>query len=132
MSLMLRAGVPLDQALALVGRLEQGTPAEMELADWRQRLAAGHGKFMEMAQPGRAFPPLFIWLVARGDDDLAAGFQKAADIFQARGAYRADLLLYSALPCSILALGVMIISQLQPVFAMLVRCLNVLGEGGGA
>ena len=34
MSLMLRSGVPLDQALALVVRLEQGTRAEPELATW--------------------------------------------------------------------------------------------------
>jgi general secretion pathway protein F len=130
MSLMIRAGVPLDRALALVERLEQGTRAEAELAVWRQRLAAGQGKFLEMAPPGPAFPPLFVWLVARGGDDLGAGFQKAAEIFQARAAHRAELLLYSALPCSILALGVMIIIQVQPVFAVLIRFLNMIGDVG--
>ena len=132
MSLMIRAGVPLDRALALVERLEQGTRAETELAVWRQRLAAGQGKFLDMAPPGRAFPPLFIWLVARGGDDLGAGFEKAAEIFQARAAHRAELLLYSALPCSILALGVMIIFQVQPVFAGLIRFLNMIGSADGS
>lgn len=128
MSLMLRSGVPLDQALALVEKLEQGTRAEPELAAWRQRLAAGHGKFSDLAEPGRAFPALFVWLVARGGDDLAAGFQKAAEIYQSRAKYRAEMILYSALPVSILALGVMIIFQTQPVFVTLVRFMNMIGD----
>jgi type II secretory pathway component PulF len=131
MSLMLRSGVPLDQSLALVERLEQGTRAGTELAAWRKRLAAGHGKISDLAEPGRAFPPLFIWLVARGGDDLAAGFQKAAEIYQARAKHRADMILYSALPVSILALGVMLISQMQPVFQTLVKFMNMIGDAGG-
>ena len=128
---MLRSGVPLDQALALVERLKQGTRAGPELAAWRQRLAAGHGKFSDLAEPGRAFPPLFVWLVARGGDDLGAGFQKAAEIFQGRAKHRAEMMLYSALPVSILALGIMIISQTQPVFATLVRFMNMIGDASG-
>jgi type II secretory pathway component PulF len=129
--MMLRSDVPLDQALALVERLEQGTRAGPELAVWRQRLAAGHGKFSDLAEPGRAFPPLFVWLVARGGDDLAAGFQKAAEIFQGRSKHRAEMMLYSALPVSILALGIMIISQTQPVFVTLVRFMNMIGDASG-
>jgi type II secretory pathway component PulF len=128
MSLMLRSGVPLDQALALVERLEQGTRAGPELALWRHRLASGHGKFSDLAEPGRAFPSLFVWLVARGGDDLAAGFQKAAEIFQGRAKHRAEMILYSALPVSILALGIMIVSQVQPVFITLVRFMNMIGD----
>jgi type II secretory pathway component PulF len=131
MGLMLRSGVPLDQSLALVERLEQGTHAGTELATWRKRLAAGHGKISDLAEPGRAFPPLFIWLVARGGDDLATGFQKAAVIYQARAKHRAEMLLYSALPVSILALGLMLISQLQPVFQTLVKFMNMIGDAGG-
>jgi len=131
MSLMLRSGVTLDQSLALVERLEQNTCAGPELVAWRQRLASGCGKFADLATPGRAFPPLFIWLVARGGDDLAAGFQKAADIYQSRAKHRADMILYSALPVSILALGLMLISQVQPVFHTLVKFMNMIGDVGG-
>src|ERR1041385_7032193 len=130
MSLMLRSGVPLDRALGLVERLEQGTRAGTELAAWRQRLASGQGRFSDLAQPGRAFPPLFVWLVGRGDD-LAGGFQRAAEIYQARAKHRADMFLYSALPCSVLALGVMIISQMQPVYMTLIRFMNMIGDAGG-
>ncbi len=127
LALLARNGVPLDQALALVERMESGSRAAEELASWRQRLAAGHAKFSELAQPGQAFPPLFIWLVAHGREDLGAGFQHAAEIYQSRATHRADILLYSALPCSVLALGLVIIMQVQPVFLSLTRLMNSLG-----
>ena len=52
------------------------------------------------------------------DEDLTAGFQRAAEIYQSRASYRTELLLYSALPCSVLALGMVIMSQIQPVLAV--------------
>ncbi|MGD0743553.1 MAG: type II secretion system F family protein [Verrucomicrobiota bacterium] len=128
--LMLKNGVALDDALALVEQLETGTCAEREIAQWRQRLAAGRGKFSEMAVPGGAFPPLFIWTVAQSGEDLTAGFQRAAELFHARAMYRSELLLYSALPCSILALAAMIISQIQPVFAALMAFIQSLSGVG--
>jgi len=127
-ALLLRNGVPLDHSLALVERMESGTRAGEEISAWRQRLAAGHGKFVEMAVAGRAFPPLFIWLVAHGREDMAAGFQRAADIYQTRATHRAELLLYSALPCSVLALGVLIVLQIQPVLFSLAQMMNMLGS----
>ncbi|MSU60159.1 MAG: hypothetical protein EXS35_18640 [Pedosphaera sp.] len=131
LALLLRAGVPLDHSLALVERLEEKSRAGDELAEWRRQLAAGRGKFADFAQPGRAFPPLFVWIIAQSGDDLAAGFQKTAEIYQSRAGYRRELLLYSALPCSVLALGFMIIVQVQPVFATLVQFMNMIGDTGG-
>jgi|SRR5690348_1264916 len=130
MWLMLKNGVPLDDALALVEELEKGTSAEEEIGQWRQRLASGHGKFSEMAAVSKTFPPLFTWTIAQSGEDLTAGFRHAADLFHARALYRSELLLYSALPCSILALAAMIMSQIQPVFAALVAFLNALGGSG--
>jgi type II secretory pathway component PulF len=131
MWLMLKNGVPLDDALALVEQLEKGTNAEREIAQWRQRLASGHGKFSEMATASKTFPALFIWTVAQSGEDLTTGFRRAAELFHSRALYRTELLLYSALPCSILALAAMIMSQIQPVFAALVAFLNALGGSGG-
>lgn len=131
LAMLLRAGVPLDAALGLVERLEENSRAGVELAEWRKRLASGRGKFSELAVPGRAFPPLFIWLVSQSGDELAAGFQKAAEMYQSRAAYRSELMLYSALPCSVLALGMMIMLQIQPVFASLIQFMNAIGSFGG-
>ncbi len=127
MTLMLRGGVTLEKALSLAEQLERGAIAGLELAQWRTRLAAGHGKFTEFARPGRAFPPLFIWLVAHGGEDLAAGFARAAELYRARAAYRRELLLYSALPCSVMLLGLVILMQIQPMFSGLVHLLQMLG-----
>jgi type II secretory pathway component PulF len=129
MWLMLKNGVPLDDALALVQQLEAGTGADREIAQWRERLAAGRGKFSEMVISSKVFPPLFIWTVAQSGEDLTAGFQRAAELFRARAMYRSELLLYSALPCSVIALAAMIISQIQPVVSALVAFLKAIGNG---
>ncbi len=134
LSLMLKNGVPLGDALAFAEQLEAGTRAEKEIAQWRQRLVAGHGKFSEMAGANAissacAFPPLFVWTVAQSGEDLQAGFARAAEIYQARAAYHVEMFLYSALPCAILALGTMIIAQVQPVFAAIMSFINALSNG---
>jgi type II secretory pathway component PulF len=130
MTLMLKNGVPFDKALTLMEQLEKGTPAETEITQWRQRLAAGRGKFSEMTSGGQIFPPLFVWMVAHSGEDLAAGFQQASEIYQSRATYRTEMLLYSALPCSVLALGLVIIAQIQPVFAVFAALISGLSGGG--
>jgi type II secretory pathway component PulF len=126
MNLMLKNGVPLDGALQLVAELEKDTRAAADIARWRRRLADGHGKFTEMAEASQVFPPLFIWTVAQSGEDLAAGFHRASELYQSRALYQIEMLLYSALPCSILALAVMMLSQIQPVFAALVSFITAL------
>ena len=117
-ALMLKSGVPLKNALALVIQLERGTPAELELARWMQNLAGGSGKFSAMAAGGKVFPPLFVWMIGQSGEDLAGGFQRVSETYQARATYRSEVLLYAALPCAILALGLMIILQIQPVISV--------------
>jgi type IV pilus assembly protein PilC len=126
LALMLKSGVPLDKALGLMEQLERGTPAGKEISRWRERLASGRGNFSEMADGGHIFPPLFVWTVSQSHEDLPAGFQRASEDYQARASYRTDLLLYSALPCSVLALGMMIISQVEPVLAVFVEFMRSL------
>ena len=124
--LMLKNGVPLDDALALVEQLETRTRAGNEITQWRRCLASGRGKFSEMAIASCVFPPLFIWTVAQSGEDLAAGFQRAARLYQARAVYHSELFLYSILPCSVLALAAMIIVQIIPVFTTLIAFFNGL------
>jgi type II secretory pathway component PulF len=128
LALMLKSGLPLKNALALIIQLERGTPAEIELARWMQNLAAGRGKFTDMAAGGRMFPPLFVWMVSQSGEDLAAGFQRASETYLARANYRSELLLYSALPCAILGLGLMIVLQVQPVISVFASFMQALGE----
>ena len=89
---MLKNGVPLADALTFVEQLETRNAARQKKSpQWRERLAAGRGKFSEMAAGNRVFPPLFVWMVAQSGEDLASGFQRAAELYQARALYRTEL-----------------------------------------
>ena len=109
--IMLKSGVTLRDALALLEQLELGTPAGKDIAIWRQRLAAGNGKFSEIATESRAFPALFIWMVSNSGEDMVAGFKRAADIYQGKFQRHTETLLYAVLPSAIIILGLMIAAQ---------------------
>jgi len=132
MSLMLKNGTTLPEALALAEALESGTPAAKALARWRQLVVAGQGKPAAWTGDSRPFPPLFVWLVQKGGEDVAAGFQKAAEIYQARASYRIELALYGALPVSILLLGQMVLWQAIPLLRSMTWMMNMLGAETGS
>jgi type II secretory pathway component PulF len=127
MAVMLKNGVPLAEALALGQALESGTPAGRALAQWRHLVETGLGKPALWPQSLPPLPPLFLWLVHRGGEDLAGGFQKAAEIYRARASYRIELALYGVLPVSVLLLGLMVVWQAAPMFRSLVWLMNSLG-----
>jgi type II secretory pathway component PulF len=131
MALMLKNGTTLPEALALAEALESGTPASKTIARWRQLVAAGQGKPVEWTGDSRPFPPLFLWLVQKGGEDLAAGFQKAAELYQTRAAYRIELALYGALPISILLLGQMVLWQAFPLVRSMTWIMNAIGSDVG-
>ncbi len=131
MALMLKNGTTLPEALALAESLESGTPAAKALAHWRQLVEAGQGKPAEWTGDSRPFPPLFLWLVQKGGEDVAAGFQKAAEIYQARASYRIEMALYGALPVSILLLGQMVLWQAIPLVRSMSWMMNMLGSDVG-
>jgi type II secretory pathway component PulF len=128
MALMLKTGGNLNDALGLVQQLERGTPACAELGEWRKHLAEGRGKFAELAVAGRAFPPLFLWLVGNAGEDLAAGFQRASEIYTSRAIHRSELFLYAAMPTTVLLLGAMVACQLFPVVKTFTDLLNGIGS----
>ncbi len=130
-ALMLRSGTTLPEALALAENLEAASPAKLTLARWRSLVEAGHGKPAQWSGMAGPIPPLFLWIVNKGGEDVAAGFQKAADLYQGRANYRIELLLYGALPVSILFLGQMILWEVMPLMQALVRLMNMLGDMGG-
>jgi type II secretory pathway component PulF len=115
LAILLRAGAALPDALALVEQMQRGTPARRDLALWKKRCAEGAGKFSAVAAGSKVFPPMFVWLVAGAGEDLASGFDRAARVYKARSAYRTNVLLYAALPVSLLFIGLMILSQIYPM-----------------
>ena len=131
MALMLKNGTTLPEALALAEALESGTPAAKALARWRQLVEAGQGKPVEWTGDSRPFPPLFLWLVQKGGEDVAAGFQKAAELYQTRASYRIEMALYGALPVSILLLGQMVLWQAIPLVRSMTWIMNAIGSDVG-
>jgi type II secretory pathway component PulF len=119
MGMLLNAGCPLGEAIALLENLEKGTPVCCDLGLWRKRCMEGHGRFQEIAVGSKVFPPLFLWMVAGSGEDMASGFKNVARLYQERAAYRAEMLLYAFLPTAILILGLMIFLQLSPVARVL-------------
>lgn len=128
MALLLKNGGNLNDALGLVQQMERGTAASSEMGAWRHQLAEGRGKFAEMATPGRAFPPLFLWLVGNAGEDLAGGFQRAAEIYGARAIHRSEMFLYVATPTMVLVLGAMVACQMIPVVRTFTSLLSGIGS----
>jgi type II secretory pathway component PulF len=131
MALMLRNGCTLNEALGLVRQLESGTPAQAELDHWQAQLAAGHKRFPELVADQKIIPPLFTWLVAGSGEDWASGFQHAARIYHERALHRVEMFLYAVLPVSVVALGLLILTQVLPVaqaFMVFFRMLDSMGE----
>jgi type II secretory pathway component PulF len=87
-------------------------------------------KFSQIAAGGRVFPPLFVWLVSSAGEDLAAGFRHAAEIYRNRATHRSEILLFAALPLSVLVLGILILTQgwlIISGFLVFVQLLNSVG-----
>jgi type II secretory pathway component PulF len=129
-ALMLHNGTPLAEALALAENMERPSPAAEALGRWRAAVESGQGKPSQWTGPNKPFPPLFTWLVEQGGEDVADGFEKAANIFRARASYRIELALYGALPISILFLGQMILWQVAPMVRAMGILMNMLGDTG--
>lgn len=126
-ALLLSSGTRLDTAFRLVEALEQNSRAAQDIAGWRAALEQGKARFADMAVVQRVFPPLFVWLVAQGGDDLAAGFRRAAEIYHARAQSRTDLILYAALPLAVVMLGVFIMGQAISAVGFLARLIDSFG-----
>jgi len=130
-ALMLRSGVNLAEALALAEMLELGTPAGKALGHWRGLMESGQGKSSQFPASLPPFPPMFLWLVRTGGEDIMTGFQHAAEVYQGRASYRIEMALYGVLPISILFLGQMVFWQAAPLLKSLVGVMNLLGDMGG-
>jgi type II secretory pathway component PulF len=131
MALMLRNGLTLAEALALAEAMESPAPAAKVLAEWRRMAESGQGKPAHWPAPPKPIPPLFVWLVQKAGEDVAAGFQNASEIYQGRASYRIEMALYGALPVSILLVAQMVFWQAAPLFRGLSWFMNMLGSSGG-
>jgi type II secretory pathway component PulF len=71
---------------------------------------------------------MFVWTVANAGEDLAAGFNRAAEIYQSRASYRTEVALYSVLPIAALFLGAIVLSQAFLVISMFLPFIVMIGN----
>jgi type II secretory pathway component PulF len=131
LTLLLKNGVSLPEAIGLVAQLETSTAAAADLQRWRKNLAAGSTKFSEVAAGNRMIPPLFVWVVASAGEDVTAGFNRAAEIYHSRALYRTEVALYSVLPVASLFLGAVVLSQAFLVISMFLPLIAMLNNLSG-
>jgi type II secretory pathway component PulF len=128
MAILLKAGCTPSEALGLLVEMESGTRAAAEMAQWKTRYAEGRAKFTDVAAGAKIFPPMFVWIVAGAGENLAAGFERAARVYHDRAAYRSNVLLYAALPASLLFLGLVILAQMFPLAQLIYQLPSLLGR----
>jgi type II secretory pathway component PulF len=128
MTMMLKGGCSLAEAITLVQQMENGSAGGKELALWHSRVAAGQTAFSRIAAEGSVIPGMFIWIVASARENMAEGFQRAAEIYQARAVHRIEVLLYAALPAAVLILGGLLSAQLYSFFIVLSHLVSTLGS----
>lgn len=130
LSVLVANGVPLPEALALMAKLETSRHANADLTLWKSEIESGQWKSQGSFERFRVLPPLFFWCVAAAGERIASGFKQAADLYAKRASYQADMILFAALPISILVVGSLVLNQFWPAFASLIRVMDALGSGG--
>jgi type II secretory pathway component PulF len=130
--LLLKGGLPLPDTFGLVWELENSSKTRNELRRWSQNLSSGMTKFSQIAADGKVFPPLFVWLVSSAGEDMAAGFRQAADIYRNRATHRSEILLFAALPLSVLVLGIIDLTQGWIIFSGFLVFVQLMNSVGGS
>jgi type II secretory pathway component PulF len=129
--LLLKGGLQLPDALGLLAEFQPPGPLRGELTAWQRNIATGVKRFSAVAAGSRYVPPLFIWLVDSAGEDIRAGFRHAAEIFEARATARAEILLYAALPVSVLAVGSVVLLQGYLVATSYLVFIDLMSSLGG-
>ena len=119
LALLIRGGCDLKSSLALLRQMEAGTRMEDELGRWEGRMQSGVSKLADIGAGSKIVPPLFFWMVAGQGEDMELGLAQAAQMYYQRALYRADVFLQAVLPVSIVAVGVVILMQMNSVFNLL-------------
>lgn len=128
LALMLNKGGSLNDSLAILRGLENGSPLATELKKWETRIAAGEQKFSNVAANSEVLPPLFIWMIASSGENWAKGFARVSELYYERALHRVETMLYGVLPISVLALGILILGQFLPLARLFTSLMNSLGS----
>ena len=114
--------------MGLAKELENSPAVAADMRRWEIKLAAGTAKFSDVAAGNTMIPPMFVWIVSGAGENLAAGFQRAAEIYHSRAIYRTEVALFSVLPIASLFLGAVVISQAFLVLSMFLPMIAMISN----
>ncbi|MEJ6553850.1 type II secretion system F family protein [Microbacterium esteraromaticum] len=123
LSMMLNAGVPLLQALEIVGKAANNRAIEVALADVAVSISQGRSFALPLSR-AQVFPPLVAQMVSVGEEagTLPEMLESIADFFEAEVNTASEQLTATIEPILITLLGIviggMVISLYMPIFGM--------------
>ncbi len=131
LSMMLHAGVPLVQSLAIVGQAANNFVIEQAVSDIQDSIRQGRSFAVPLAK-ARVFPPMVAQMVSVGEESgtLAEMLASIADMYENEVQTATEQLTATIEPVLIVGIGVMIggmvISLYLPIFSLY----GELGQSG--
>lgn len=131
LSMMLHAGVPLVQSLAIVGQAANNFVIEQAVSDIQDSIRQGRSFAVPLAKAG-VFPPMVAQMVSVGEESgtLAEMLASIADMYENEVQTATEQLTATIEPVLIVGIGVMIggmvISLYLPIFSLY----GELGQSG--
>ncbi|MFI8594788.1 type II secretion system F family protein [Microbacterium sp. NPDC078428] len=123
LSMMLHAGVPLLQALAIVGQASNNWAVERAVHDIQDSVRQGRSFSVPLAKAG-VFPPMVAQMVSVGEESgtLADMLASIADVYENEVETATDQLASTIEPVLIVGIGIiiggMVVSLYMPIFSL--------------
>ncbi len=125
LSVCISTGMTLEDSLEIVANFESGK-IRKNLNIIKQSLQAGKS-IEESFSSVRIFPNLFQWMIISSGSQLADGLKSISEMYEKRGSYKSETILYSILPVSIMVLGLCITWQFAAFFRVLFQIIEKIG-----
>lgn len=128
MSILLRGGVPLTDALGVVSTSADSPSMRYALMRAAVDVSEGHSLSDSLKERG-PFPSTMTWLVHLGEEtgELPDAFEDAADLYEARATRSAAVLDTFLVPILIVATGAIVAVTVMAMFMPLISLMEKMG-----
>jgi type IV pilus assembly protein PilC len=109
LGLLLKAGVPVTQALELLARASTNKVMEQAVMDIKERVNQGESVTRAMSE-NIIFPPTMVWMLSMGENKgkLDEALIHTAEVYEGKAEHSSRLLFYLLGPVLIIVLGVIV------------------------
>ncbi len=130
LSVLLRSGVPLREAIGLVREVMPDAHARLGLDRVAEDLHGGStlGEAVKSAAFGAAFPPALGWLVsvAESRGDLPQGLYEASEFYREEAERRGQFLTQVLPPVLIISVGALVVLIMFPIFGAMMMLFQLI------